>query len=102
MQIIIQTDNVDIEKHFLKIDNFKKENEELFEMAEDYKKLIRRITKEKDTISRKFYIVIPNNTKNNKDKIISGLLNCGNTVEECSKTETYKIFKRYFIKKSRS
>ena len=98
MQIIIQTDNIDMETHFSKIDTFKKDNEELSEMAEDYKNLIKRITKERESISRKFYIVVPNSAKNIKDKIESGLLNSGNSVEECSKKETIKVLKRYFKK----
>lgn len=100
MQIIIQTDNVDIEKHFLKIDAFQKDNLELSEMAEDYKNLIKSITNKRDSISRKFYIVARDKNKNVKDKIISGLLNCGNSVAECSKLETINIIKRYFRKNS--
>ena len=69
-------------------------------MAEDYKNLIKRITKERESISRKFYIVTPNSNKNIKDKIINGLSNCGNSIEECSKIETIKVLKRYFKKNS--
>lgn len=100
MQIIIQTDNIDMENHFQKIDTFKKENFELSEMAEDYKSLIKSITKERESISRKFYIVAQNKTKNIKDKITSSLLNCGNTVSECSRLEIIKVLKRYFRKNS--
>ena len=102
MQIIIQTDNIDLEKHFLKIEKFKKENSELSDMAEDYKKLIKNIAKERESISRKFYIAVQNTSKNLKDKIINGLSNLGNNACECSKKEIITILKRYFKKNSRS
>lgn len=69
-------------------------------MAEDYKKLIKKITSERESISRKFYLVTPNSDKISKEKIILGLSNCGNAVEECSKEESIKILKRYFKKNS--
>lgn len=98
MQIIIQTDNIDIQSHFSKIDEFKRKNQELSEMAEDYKNLIKKITKERESISRKFYIVAPNKNKNVKDKVINSLLSSGNAVKECSRDEIINVLKRYFKK----
>lgn len=100
MQIIVQTDNVDLEAHFSKIDNFKNPNIELSEMTEDYKNLIKKIAKERESISRKFYLVVPSEVRNVEDKITNGFLNCGNSVEKCSREEIIKMLKRYFKKNS--
>ena len=67
-------------------------------MAEDYKNLIKKITKERESISRKFYIVAPNKNKNVKDKVINSLLSSGNAVKECSRDEIINVLKRYFKK----
>lgn len=69
-------------------------------MAEDYKNLIKSIANKRESISRKFYIVVNNKNKNINDKIINGLLNCGNSVKECSRLETINVIKRYFRKNS--
>ena len=98
MQIIIQTDSVNIENHFSKIDDFKIQQPALSEMAEDYKNLIKKITKERESISRKFYIVTSNKNTNVKEKLSTNLINCGNIVEECSIEETRNVIKRYFKK----
>ena len=98
MQIIIQTDNIDLENHFFKINEFKSLNANLSDMAEDYINLIKNISKERESIARKFYIVVKNKERNVKEKIESTLSNCGNIVSKCSKTEILKILKRYFKK----
>ena len=100
MQIIIQTDSVNIENHFSRIDFFKNEEPELADMAEDYKNLIKSITKERESISRKFYIVTSNKSTNVKEKLSTSLINCGNVLEECSNLETMQVVKRYLKKNS--
>lgn len=100
MQIIVQTDSVNIENHFMKLKDFKEKEPELADMVKDYENLIKKITKERESISRKFYIVAENKNSNINEKISAGLSNCGNTVEECSKTEILQIMKRYFKKSS--
>lgn len=100
MQIIIQTDSVNIENHFSKIDAFKREEPDLASMAEDYKNLIKSITKERESISRKFYIVTSNKNTNVKEKLSTSIMNCGNMLEECSNSETMQVIKRYLKKNS--
>ena len=99
MQIIIQTDSINLDNHFNVIDNFKNTEPDLANMAEDYKNLIKSVTKERESISRKFYIVTTNKNTNVKEKLSANLINCGNMVEECSSIETMQVIKR-FLKKS--
>lgn len=96
MQIIIQTENIDIEKHLNDIENFKKEEKNLSAMAQDYIDLIKDISKKRESISRKFYIVISDKISGGIDKIIACLSSCGNIAEECSEAETLEVLKRYF------
>ena len=98
MQIIIQTDRVDIGRHFSRIDKFQKEEPDLAIMADDYKKLIESITKERKSISRKFYIITSNKNSNVGEKLSTSLINCGNVLEECSDVETMQVVKRYLKK----
>lgn len=100
MQIIIQTDSINLDNHFNVIDNFKSMEPSLANMAEDYKKLIKSITKERESISRKFYIVTTNKNTNIKEKLSANLINCGNMLEECSTAETMQVIKRYLKKNS--
>ena len=53
---------------------------DLANIAEDYKKLIKSITKERESISRKFYIVTTNKNTNVKEKLSANLINCGNVL----------------------
>ena len=99
MQIIIQTDSINLDNHFNVIDNFKNTETDLANMAEDYKNLIKSVAKERESISRKFYIVTTNKNTNVKEKLSANLINCGNMVEECSSAETMQVIKR-FLKKS--
>ncbi len=96
MQIIIQTENIDIEKHLNEIKTFIEEEKSLSGMAQDYVDLIKYISKKRESISRKFYIAISNKIVGGVDKIITSLSNCGNIVEECSEAETLDVLNRYF------
>ena len=98
MQIIIETDNINLDNHFEKIDEFALLNEELSDMANDYKDLIKNISKSRESIIREFYIVVNNKAKNAREKIESTLLNCGNAVLECTDDEISKVLRRYFKK----
>ena len=95
MQIIIQTDCVDIERYIENVEKIKDKEPYLSEMIDDYKKLIKDISAHKESISRKFYIVIK---ESDEDKIKTEILDCGNVITNCSKEECFCMLQRYFKK----
>lgn len=95
IQIIIQTDNIDLEKYINSILEIKKNQPDLSDMVDDYVELLKNISKKRESISRKFYIVT---NSNDNEKIKNGLISCGNSVSECSTEEIIEVFKRYFKK----
>lgn len=97
MQIIVQTDSIDLEEHIKKMEAFKKEKEELTEMVNDYIKMVLNISQKRESISRKFYIV----TKLKNEKVIKNLEQCGNRISECDDIEIVEILKRYFKKEAK-
>lgn len=97
MQIIIQTDSVDLEEHIKSIEDFKMEKPELSDMVDDYIKLVKNTVKKRESISRKFYIV----TKSKNEKVLKELQECGNSVSECDDKEIINVLKRYFNKATR-
>lgn len=96
LQIIIQTDRVDLEDHIKSIENFKKEKLELSEMADDYIKMVMKISQKRESISRKFYLI----TNGKNEKALKQIEQCGNILIECNQDEIVSILNRYFSKYS--
>lgn len=101
IQIIISNKKTDVSKHFYEILKNTKENSPIYEMSQDYIALINSIISEKRTITKEFYIVIKviENTENDVLKITEHLMNCGNLVEECSKTEIMLLLQNFLNKR---
>lgn len=95
IQIIVQTDNIDLEKHIDEIERFKNSKPNLSDMVEDYINLVKDISNTRESISRRFYIVTKNT---NNEKIKEGISSCGNIISECSNGEIRKMLQRYFKK----
>lgn len=97
LQIIIQTDKIDLKEHIQNIEDFKKEKEELSEIVDDYIKMLLDVSQKRDSVSRKFYIVV----KLKNEKIVKDLEQCGNHIFECDDTEIVEVLKRYFYKETK-
>ena len=122
IQILIQSNKEDLSHHISKIKKniLKKENKYLKNLSENYIRYISNLNSNKKSSSKKFYIIIKNNTFHKKEKnieIIKQELNekylkikeclsrCGNKVSVIEeKEQIIKIFfsilniKKYFNK----
>ena len=95
IQIVIQTDRIDLDNHINEIEKFKISEPNLSDMVDDYIMLVKNISNIRESISRKFYIVT---SKNNNEKIKEGISACGNAIKECSNQEIINMIRRYFKK----
>ncbi len=95
VQIIIQTDRVDIEKHLMAMEDFKNKEPELSPMVSDYIEHLQSILLKKENVSRKFYLV---SFSKNCEKLRSAFSNVDNDIIECSNDEIIKVLGRYFKK----
>ena len=98
MQIVIQTDKININKHLEMMEAFKKEEVYLAEMVEDYIHFIKMITKQKESISRRFYVIIDKEAS--EEKLFSYFDMVGNTITKCSESEIKEILRRFFRRAS--
>ncbi len=95
IQIIIQTDCIDLSKHLNIIENFKNSEPGLSYMVTDYIEHIKNISNKKECVSRKFYIAV---LDKNSEKFKNAFSNLDNVINECSNQEIVKILQRYFKK----
>ena len=100
MEIVIQTDRLNIEKHFDYILQFSKEEPELSEMAENYLEFIRFIVKQRESVTRKFYLIIDGKVKHIEDTIKTHFAEMGNIITPCTENEVQLILKRCFKRDS--
>lgn len=101
IQIIISNKKTDVSRHLDEILKNTNENSPIYEMSNDYINLINQIISEKGTITREFYIVIQvtDNIENEVLKIKEYLLNCGNSVSECSKNQILDLLQNFLNKR---
>ena len=103
MQIFIQTQKADAQKHIQEVEKCIEYEPQLAEMAKDYINFINEISEVRGSISRKFYIVIQTNEQNMENKISKikeGLEGCGNLVRVCDDEEIVSVLKACFKKTS--
>ena len=73
--------------------------EDISDMARDYIDFIKELSKNRGSISRKFFIILKINQENSQNKINkikSGLMDCGNLVRICEREELNKIIKNCY------
>jgi hypothetical protein len=101
IQVIISTQKTDVSVHINQVLKSTKDNPEVFEMSKDYINLINQTVKEKNTITKEFYIVIENtsNAPNDILKIVEYLSNCGNEVTQCGKQEIKRLIQNFTNKR---
>lgn len=102
IQILIQSNKEDLSKHISKIqEQMQQEDETTKEISENYIHYIQEKNQQKKSTSKKFFILIKNSHKNNKEsimeelnekylKIKEGISKCGNTVIELEEKEECK------------
>lgn len=101
IQIIVLSKKTDVSQHILEIQKNTKENSPIYEMSEDYIKLVQKVIRQKSTISREFYIILPiNQEKENEiEKITEYLEYCGNNVEICQMEQILEVLKNFTNKR---
>jgi hypothetical protein len=102
IQIIISSRKTNLTNHIKKISKISKENPKIMNSARDYIELIERVISEKGTITKEFFIVLPEaeNIENEILKIKELLTNCGNDVDICSKEDIKLLISCYTNKRT--
>ena len=100
MEIVIQTDRINIKPHFQMLLAFSKTEPYFEEMIEEYIRFVQELTKAKESISRKFYLVIDGKQKSKEEKLIACFNDVGNTVIACDEDEVKQVLQRSFQKAS--
>ncbi len=98
MQILIQTDKVQMEKPIKRLHEFQEKEPFLKEMVEDYISFIMQIVRKKESVSRKFYLVLKKPEK--LEKLFSFFELMGNDMIPCQEEEMISILKRFFKRNS--
>lgn len=101
MQILIQTEKKDLNDHIKHIKAFARDESFLKDIADDYAIFIQEVLKDKEVLSRSFYIMVEinNNECEIFSKICEGLKQCDNDVKKCNTNEILNIFKNCLRKK---
>ena len=113
IQILIQSNKENIEKHISNINTQKEnENEKIIKIANNYIKYIEELNKNKKSSNKKFYIIIKNKLINEKIeeniiddlnekyfKIKESLARCGNIVKDINEKEKIEKIILSFINK---
>lgn len=98
-QIYVQTQKADIDNHIREVEKCVMYEEDISDMARDYIDFIKELSKNRGSISRKFFIILKINQENSQNKINkikSGLMDCGNLVRICEREELNKIIKNCY------
>lgn len=98
MQIIVLAYKSDAQKHIQNVKKYSCADSHLEAMAQNYINLIEKITSNKQSITRKFFIAIKSdkNIEYNISKIENGLSALGNEIIRCTKPQIEEILKTYY------
>lgn len=101
IQIVVLSKKTDISQHIQEIQKNTNENSPIYEMGEDYIRLIKKIISQKNTISKEFFAIVEINLKieNEIEKIKEYLEYCGNEVEICDKEQIINVLKNFTNKR---
>ena len=101
IQIVVQAFKTNLNGHLESIEKYSYGNEKLNNMMKSYVNLIREISGDRKSITRRFFIVIKvdKNVDENINKIINGLASCGNEVVLCDSLVIREILENYFCKR---
>ena len=116
IQIIIQSNKINLDKHILNINNQKnKEKESIKKISNNYINYIKELNQNKKSSNKNFYIVIKNPIENDKTEIVEEniieelnekyfkikecLARCGNIVKDINEKEKIKELILSFVNK---
>lgn len=95
IQLIVLSKKTDVSQHILEIRKNTKENSPIYEMSEDYIRLVQKMINQKNIIFKEFFIVVPMNQQKENviEKIKEYLEYCGNMVEICQTEQIIELLK---------
>ena len=101
IQIVIQAFKTNLNEHLINIEKYSFGNRYLNNMMRCYIDLIREMSGNRSSITRRFFIVfkVDKNIDENINKIVNGLAGCGNDVSLCDESTIMDILKNYFCKR---
>ncbi len=97
MQIIIQTDRKNLEKHFSKLLQIKTEKPFLANMIEDYIAFLGKMVKQRESVERKFFVILPAKAYS-ENQLIDSFEEMGNDIKRVDEEELEKMLARCFKK----
>ena len=96
MQIFIQTTSVNMNEHLDEIDKCIKHEDDVCEMANEYKKLVNEFSNVQKSMTKKFYIVIQEKYLEQLLRALQTLKACGNDFKVSTKKECIEIYKQCY------
>ncbi len=102
MQILIQTQKRELDGYIKNIKRASYIEPQLKEMIEDYINFLEVTSRNKEIVSKTFYILVDVTNENEDEvflKISESLKSCDNEVQKCDFNETIKVIKNYLNRK---
>lgn len=96
MQIFVQTTNVDMKEHLIEIDKCINYENDIYEMANAYKKLICEFSSVQKSMTRRFFVVIQEKYLEQMIRALQTLKVCGNDFMIPTKEECIEIYKQCY------
>ena len=96
-QVVIQTDKLDIQNHIDSLQKKNKHKEYLSDMIDDYLQMVRQKMKEKEILSRKYFIIVPEHEQG-KENFFGMLEQIGNPVSKLDEEALGEMLTRCFRK----
>ena len=96
MQIFVQTTNVDMREHLIEIDKCINYENDIYEMANAYKKLICEFSSVQKSMTRRFFVVIQEKYLEQMIRALQTLKVCGNDFMIPTKEECIEIYKQCY------
>lgn len=102
MQILIQTQKRELDGYIKNIKRASYIEPQLKEMIEDYIEFLKATLKNKEIVSRSFYVLVDITCENEDEvflKISESFKSCDNEAKKCDFNETVKVFRNYLNRK---
>lgn len=101
IQILVLSKKTDVSQHLEEVQKNTKEDSPFYEMSQDYIQLVKQFVRQKKTMTKGFYLVLPVTATSEVEltKWIEGFERCGNRVERCCKAQLILLLQQFTNKR---